>query len=102
MTAAEIQAKAAIASALISSRAVAVPCVPSSGEWAQDADSVRLRELTDYIYDVITTCRAEAPLFDDEPTRLADPGPRRLHAVTPHPERITDGNGSLRTGPDGE
>ena len=57
MNAVEIQAKAAIAAALISTRAVPLPCIPSSREWAHDAASVRLRELTDYVYDVITKCK---------------------------------------------
>ena len=50
----EIQAKAAIAAALITSRAVEVPTIPSSGDWPHDAASLRLRDLTDYIYQVIT------------------------------------------------
>lgn len=54
MDAVEIQAKATIAAALITSRAVDVPSIPSSGEWAQDAASLRLRDLTDYIYQMIT------------------------------------------------
>lgn len=58
MNAVEIQAKTAIAAALIASRAVPLPCIPSSRKWAHDAASVRLRELTDYVYDLITTCKS--------------------------------------------
>ena len=49
----EIQAKAMIAAALITSRAVEVPSIPSSGAWAQDPAGVRLRDLTDYVYQLI-------------------------------------------------
>lgn len=50
----ELQAKAIIAAALIGSRAVEVPVLPSAGERKMDAAAVRLRELTDYVYDAIT------------------------------------------------
>jgi len=53
----EIQAKAMIAAALITSRAVEVPSIPSSGGWAQDSAGMRLRELTDYVYQMITKNR---------------------------------------------
>ena len=59
MDAEEIQAKATIAAALITSRAVEVPSIPSTGERAHDAASLRLRDLTDYVYDVITRDKAE-------------------------------------------
>lgn len=59
MDAVEIQAKATIAAALITSRAVDVPSIPSSGEWAQDAASLRLRDLTDYIYQMITKSKPD-------------------------------------------
>lgn len=58
MDASEIQAKATIAAALITSRAVEVPSIPSTGEWAHDASS-RLRDLTDYVYQVITRAKAD-------------------------------------------
>jgi len=58
MDAIEIQAKAAIAAALITSRAVEVPTIPASGEWANDVASLRLRDLTDYVYQMITRDRA--------------------------------------------
>jgi len=54
----EIRAKAAIAAALITSRAVEVPAIPTTGQWAHDAASIRLRDLTDYVYQVITTSKA--------------------------------------------
>ncbi len=59
MDAVEIQAKATIAAALINSRAVEVPSIPSSGQWAHDAASVRLRDLTDYVYQMITKGKAD-------------------------------------------
>jgi hypothetical protein len=54
MDAVEIQAKAMIAAALITSRAVELPSIPSSGAWAHDAAGVRLRDLTDYVYQLVT------------------------------------------------
>ena len=51
----EIQARATIAAALIVARAVEVPTIPTSGDWSQDIASLRLRDLTDYIYQMITT-----------------------------------------------
>ena len=59
MDAIEIQAKATIAAALITSRAGDVPSIPSSGDWAQDAASLRLRDLTDYIYQMITKSKSD-------------------------------------------
>jgi hypothetical protein len=53
----EIQARATIAAALIMSRAVEVPTIPTRGEWSQDAAALRLRDLTDYIYQMISTAR---------------------------------------------
>jgi hypothetical protein len=50
----EIQAKAMIAAALITSRAVEVPSIPASGEWSGDSAGLRLRDLTDYVYQMIT------------------------------------------------
>ena len=46
----EIQARATIAAALIVSRAVEVPTIPTSGDWSQDTAALRLRDLTDYVY----------------------------------------------------
>ena len=53
----EIQARATIAAALIVSRAVEVPTIPTSGDWSQDSAAIRLRDLTDYIYQMITSPR---------------------------------------------
>jgi hypothetical protein len=50
----EIQARAAIAAALITSHAVEVPTIPISGDWSHDAAALRLRDLTDYVYQMIT------------------------------------------------
>jgi hypothetical protein len=51
----EIQARAAIAAALITSHAVEIPTIPTSGDWSQDTAALRLRDLTDYVYQMITT-----------------------------------------------
>ena len=51
----EIQARATIAAALIVSRAVEVPAIPMSGDWSQDTAALRLRDLTDYVYQMITS-----------------------------------------------
>jgi hypothetical protein len=51
----EIQAKASIAAALIMSRAVEVPTIPMSGDWSKDTAALRLRDLTDYVYQMITS-----------------------------------------------
>jgi hypothetical protein len=53
----EIQARATIAAALIMSRAVELPTIPTSGDWSQDNAALRLRDLTDYVYQMITTPR---------------------------------------------
>ena len=51
----EIQARATIAAALIVSRAVEVPSIPTGGDWSQDTAALRLRDLTDHVYQMITT-----------------------------------------------
>lgn len=51
----EIQARATIAAALITTRAVEVPTIPTSGDWSNDTAALRLRDLTDYVYQMITT-----------------------------------------------
>jgi hypothetical protein len=52
----EIQARATIAAALIMSHAVEIPAIPKTGgSAANDQGAVRLRQLTDYVYDAITT-----------------------------------------------
>jgi hypothetical protein len=53
----EIQARAVIAAALIVSRAVEVPTIPTSGDWSQDTAVLRLRDLTDYVYQMIKSPR---------------------------------------------
>jgi hypothetical protein len=55
MDAHEIQAKAIIAAALIASRAVEAPTIPTSGDWSKDTAALRLRDLTDYVYQMIAT-----------------------------------------------
>lgn len=49
----EIQAKATIAAALIMSRAVELPSIPTGDRALKDAAATRLRDLTDYVYTVI-------------------------------------------------
>jgi hypothetical protein len=53
MDPAEIQARATIAAALIMSHAVAVPTIPKNGDWSNDDAALRLRDLTDYVYQMI-------------------------------------------------
>jgi hypothetical protein len=52
---AEIQARAVIAAALIVSRAVEAPTIPTTGNWREDTAGARLRDLTDYVYLMITS-----------------------------------------------
>ena len=40
---------------LITSHAVEIPTIPTSGNWSQDTAALRLRDLTDYVYQMITT-----------------------------------------------
>lgn len=54
----EIQAKATIAAALIVSHAVEIPTIPTSGDWSHDSAAIRLRDLTDYVYQMITSSRS--------------------------------------------
>ena len=55
----EGQAKAIIAAALIMRGAVEVPSMPLDRHAIPDSAGVRLRELTDYVYRLVTT--AEPP-----------------------------------------
>ena len=55
----EIQAKAAIAAALTVSHAVEIPAIPGRGEWSHDEASTRLRDLTDYVYQMIVMSKEE-------------------------------------------
>jgi len=58
MEAAEIQAKATIAAALISCHAVEIPAIPRrSGVGSSDSDAARLRDLTDYVYQALTAAK---------------------------------------------
>ncbi len=50
----EIQARATIASALIVSRAVDLPTIPTDAHWAKDTAAMRLRALTDYVFQAIS------------------------------------------------
>ena len=50
----EAQARATIAAALIIRGAVEVPSIPGRSDRLPDAAGVRLRELTDYLYRIIT------------------------------------------------
>jgi hypothetical protein len=54
----EIQVRATIAAALIVSHAVEVPTIPRNGDWSNDTAALRLRDLTDYVYRVITSPQA--------------------------------------------
>jgi len=58
MEPAEIQARAAIAAALIMTRAVEVPTIPDSADEPPDTAALRLRDLTDYVYRMITAPQA--------------------------------------------
>jgi hypothetical protein len=57
----EGQAKAIIAAALIVRGAVEVPSIPTGIQRVPDASGMRLRELTDYVYRLITTDEAPEP-----------------------------------------
>lgn len=50
----EIQARATIAAAILI-RAVEVPTMPTSGDWSRDTAALRLRDLTDYVYQMIAS-----------------------------------------------
>jgi hypothetical protein len=51
----EAQTRAIIAAALIVRGAVEIPTMPSAGQRVPDAAGVRLRELTDYVYRLVTS-----------------------------------------------
>ena len=57
----EVHARAIIAAALIMRGAVEVPSVPSGGQRAPDGAGMRLRELTDYLYRLLTTDQPDVP-----------------------------------------
>jgi hypothetical protein len=50
----EAQTRAIIAAALIVRGAVEIPTMPSPGQRLPDTARVRLRELTDYVYRLLT------------------------------------------------
>jgi hypothetical protein len=57
----EAHARAIIAAALIVRGAVEIPSIPSDGTRDADSAGVRLRELTDYVYRLITIDDAHGP-----------------------------------------
>jgi hypothetical protein len=57
----EGQARAIIAAALIVRGAVEVPAIPSGTQHVPDASGMRLRELTDYVYRLLTTDQPAEP-----------------------------------------
>ena len=56
----EAQARATIAAALIVRGAVEIPAMPSKGR-PSDLPGLRLRELTDYVYRLITSDQSQGP-----------------------------------------
>jgi hypothetical protein len=63
MDPAELQAKATIAAALITAHAVDVPAVHTSrGRGAENAAAMRLRELTNYVFEAIVGSPAAQPV----------------------------------------
>jgi hypothetical protein len=54
MDAAELQAKATIAAALIISHAASIPMVPKDSKGPSDQAAIHLRTLTNYVYLAIT------------------------------------------------
>lgn len=55
----EIHARAVIAAALITAHAVEIPAIPKAGgPWSKDPAAVRLAELIDYVYAVISSGRS--------------------------------------------
>ena len=57
----ERQARAIIAAALIVRGAVEVPTIPTGTRRVPDAAGMRLRELTDYVYRLLTTDQPPEP-----------------------------------------
>ena len=58
----EAQARAVIAAALITRGAVEVPAIPAHGDRLPDSAGMRLRELTDYVYRLITSPDPREPV----------------------------------------
>jgi len=61
MDSSEAQARASIAAALIVRGAVQVPSLPRDDDEMPDPAGVRLRDLTDYVFRLITTSHAKDP-----------------------------------------
>jgi hypothetical protein len=61
MDSSEAHARAIIAAALIVRGAVEVPAMPTGTQRLPDDAGVRLRELTDYVYRLVTIDRAAEP-----------------------------------------
>ena len=61
MDALEAQTRAIIAAALIVRGAVEVPSMPSAGQRVPDEAGVRLRQLADYVYRLLTTEEPQGP-----------------------------------------
>jgi hypothetical protein len=61
MNPSEAHAKATIAAALIIRGAVEIPSLPLPGDRLPDSGGVRLRELTEYLYRLITTDEPPEP-----------------------------------------
>jgi hypothetical protein len=61
MNPAEAQARAIIGAALIVRGAVEVPAMPSSSQGAPDPAGARLRDLTDYVYRLLTIDEPQEP-----------------------------------------
>lgn len=57
----EAQANAIIAAALIVRGAVEVPAIPTGTQRVPDAGGKQLRELTDYVYRLVTTEQPPEP-----------------------------------------
>jgi hypothetical protein len=58
----EAQARAIIAAALIVRGAVEVPSMPADDDRVPDSAGLRLRELTEYVYRLITTDEPREPV----------------------------------------
>jgi len=61
MDSSEAKGRAIIAAALIVRGAVEVPSMPTGSQRLPDEAGVRLRELTDYVYRLVTTDEPRGP-----------------------------------------
>ena len=57
----EAQTRATIAAALIVRGAVEIPLIPTAGQRVPDSAGMRLRELTDYVYRLLTVDEPPEP-----------------------------------------